>query len=349
MKIGLVAPIWYPIPPKGYGGIELVVSLLTEGLIERGHDVTLFAAGESTTKAKLVSSFELAPSEKIGQAYPDLINALTAYLVEDEFDIIHDHSGAIGPSIGAFSQTPVLHTLHGPATKESRRLYEMLSPRIYFNAISEYQRKCFGDLNFAATVYNAVDLRSYPFSATKGDYLLFLGRMNPEKGAHLAVEIANRLGERLVMVTKMAEPAEKLYFEEKVKPLIKENTEVIGEIDVATKANLFKNAKCTLFPIQWPEPFGLVMIESMATGTPVVAMRDGAVPEVIINGDTGFIVNDVDEMVSAVKRIDEIDPRACRRYVEERFSTVTMVDNYERVYNKILRLEDEKRTLRAAG
>lgn len=349
MKIGIVAPIWYSIPPKGYGGIELVVSLLVEGLVDRGHDVTLFASKDSQTKAKLVSSFDVAPSKKIGQVYPELLHALTAYLHEKDFDVIHDHSGLIGPVLGAFVEKPVLHTLHGPATKDSKRLYHMISPCIYFNAISEYQRHGFGKLNFVATVYNAIDLRSYPFSAAKNGYLLFLGRMNPEKGAHLAVEIANKLGERLIMVTKMTEPVEKLYFEEKVKPLLRDNTEVIGEIDVAAKADLFKNAKCTLFPIQWPEPFGLVMIESMATGTPVVAMNDGAVPEVILNGETGFIVDDVDQMVDAVRKIGEIDPRACRRYVEQRFSTATMVANYERAYEKILRLEEKKRGLRVVG
>lgn len=349
MKIGIVAPIWYPIPPTGYGGIELVVSLLTEGLVDQGHDVTLFAAAESKTKAKLISSFDVAPSEKIGQVYPDLIHALTAYLDEEKFDILHDHSGIIGPAIGAFCRRPVLHTLHGPATKESKRLYEMISPRIYFNAISEYQRRCFGDINFVATIYNAIDFRNYPFSATKDGYLLFLGRMNPEKGAHLAVEIANRLGERLLMVTKMAEPAEKKYFEEKVKPLIGENTEVIGEIDLNTKANLFKNAKCTLFPIQWPEPFGLVMIESMATGTPVVAIGDGAVPEVIVDGQTGFIVENIEQMIEAVKKIDQIDPKACRSYAEQRFSTKTMVTNYELAYEKILQSEAEKEGIRAVG
>lgn len=342
MKIAQIAPVWYPIPPKGYGGIELVVSLLAEGLTAAGHDVTLFASGDSETSATLKWILDAAPSEKIGQVYPDLLHATNAYGQADDFDIIHDHSGMIGPAIGAFSGLPVLHTLHGPATENSKQLYRLLNPGLYYNSISEYQRRMFGDLNFVGTIYNAVDLNSYPYGADKDDYLMFLGRMNPEKGAHVAVEIANRLGRRLRMVTKMTEPHEKAYFKEKVEPLLKSNTEVIGEIDVATKADMFRHAACTLFPIQWPEPFGLVMIESMAAGTPVVAMGRGAVPEVMENGRTGFIVETTDQMVEAVGRIGEIDPEECRRYVEERFSRARMVADYEKAYERIIGAERRK-------
>lgn len=336
MKIAQIAPIWYPIPPVGYGGIELVVSLLADGLEEAGHDVTVFASGDSRTGAKLVSSCDIAPCAEIGQVYPDLMHALTAYVHGGDFDIIHDHSGMIGPSIGAFCDRPVLHTLHGPATPEAKRLYGMLNFGLFYNAISDYQRSQFGDLNFVSTIYNAVDIDKYEFSAEKDDYLLFLGRMNPEKGAHLAVELANRLGRRLLLVTKMVEPAEKEYFESRVKPLLNSNIEVMGEIDPATKASLFAKAYCTLFPITWPEPFGLVMIESMAAGTPVAAFRQGAVPEVLDDGRTGFIVDTLDEMAEAVEKAGEIDPMVCRRVAEERFSTQRMVADYLKTYNDIL-------------
>ena len=342
MKIGLIAPIWYPIPPVGYGGIELVVSLLAEGLVDLGHDVTLFASGDSKTKATLVSSCDVAPCEQIGQVYPDLIHALNAYTRAEEFDIIHDHSGIIGPALGAFSGTPVLHTFHGPATPEAKRLYGMLNFGLSFNAISDYQRDQFGDLNFVGTIYNAIDTSKYAFSADKDDYLLFLGRMNPEKGAHVAVDVANRLGRRLLLVTKMTEPQEIAYFEAKVKPLLDSNVEIMGEISPQRKAELFSRAYCTLFPIQWPEPFGLVMIESMATGTPVVAMGQGAVPEIIDDGVTGYVVNTVDEMVEAVDRIDEISPDACRRVVNERFSQERMVADYVAAYNGVLQARREE-------
>ena len=342
MRIGIAAPIWYSIPPSGYGGIELVVSLLAEGLNERGHDVTLFASGDSDTDTKLVSSFESAPSARIGEVYPDLMNALTVYENIDDLDLIHDHSGMIGPAIGAFANKPVLHTLHGPATQEARRLYDRLNFGLYFNAISEYQRRQFSGLNFVSTIFNAIDIEQYPFNADKEDYLLFVGRMNPEKGAHHAVKIANRLGRRLLMVTKMSEPAEKKYFENEVAPHITQNVEVIGEIGQEEKARIYSKAACTLFPIEWPEPFGLVMIESMATGTPVVATRHGAVPEVMTQGQTGFIVNDVDDMDAAIERIDQIDPAACRRSVEEKFSAARMVQDYEEAYERILAAYDSR-------
>jgi glycosyltransferase involved in cell wall biosynthesis len=336
MKIGLAAPIWYPIPPVGYGGIEMIVSLLAEGLTARGHDVTLFASGDSKTDANLVSSYDIAPSAKIGQVYPDLINSLTVYENAADFDIIHDHSGIIGPTIGAFVNTPVLHTLHGPATPEAKSLYRRLNFGLYFNAISESQRQSFGDLKFVATIHNAIDLDGPIYSEDKDDYLLFVGRMNPEKGAHLAVEAANKLGRRLVMVTKMAEPQEQHYFKYQVEPLLNSNIEVLGEIGAREKAHIFSRAACTLFPIEWPEPFGLVMIESLAAGTPVIAMRNGAVPEVIEDGRTGFIVESVDEMVAAVDRVPAIEPRDCRRSVEEKFSAQRMVEQYEHTYWDVL-------------
>ncbi len=343
MKIGMIAPVWYPIPPPGYGGIELVVSLLTEGLHERGHDVTLFASGDSETQAKLVSSCDTAPSLKIGQVYADLVHVLAAYTRAHEFDIIHDHSGMIGPALGAFSRTPVLHTLHGPATPEAKELYEMLNFGLYFNAISDFQKRKFGDLNFVGTIYNAIDLNQYKFVEEKDDYLLFLGRMNPEKGAHLAVEVANRLDRRLLMVTKMAEPAEEHYFETEVKPLLNSNIEVLGEIAPSQKSELFAHAYCTLVPIQWPEPFGLVLIESLATGTPVIAIRNGAVPEIVDEGNNGFIVDSVDEMADRVAQVKNIKPQDCRRSVEEKFSISEMIDGYEAAYQNIFKQRKQRR------
>ena len=336
MKIAQLAPIWYPIPPRGYGGIELVVHLLTEGLVKRGHDVTLFATGDSITQAELCSTYDFGPCEQIGQVYPDLLHVISAYQRHDEFDLIHDHSGMIGPSIGSLVKTPVLHTLHGPATDNAKRLYGVLSPNIYFNAISDYQKSCFGDLNFVGTIYNAIDTDAYPFVEEKEDYLLFLGRMSSQKGAHMAVEVAKKLGMKLKLVTKITEPHEKKFFAEYVEPNMTNACELIGEISLEEKAQIYAKAKCTLFPIQWPEPFGLVMTESMATGTPVVAVRDGAAPEVILDGETGYIVNnDVDEMCAAVKKIDKIDPKRCRDHTVDNFSIDIMVKNYESAYELI--------------
>jgi len=342
MKVAQIAPIWYAIPPKGYGGIEYVVHCITEGLVEKGHDVTLFAAGDSVTKAKLISSHDIAPSEKIGQTFPDLIHVMQAYLMADEFDVIHDHSGLIGPVIGAFTDTPVLHTLHGPATQDAKDFYGKIRDRIYFNGISDYQRERFGDLNFVGTIYNGIDLSKYDYCDEKEDYLFFLGRMNPEKGAHVAVEIARRTGKKLLMVSKMTEPHEKAYFKEKVEPLLAPNIEIMGEVDTETKIEMFKKASCCLFSIQWPEPFGLVMTEAMACGTPVLAMKNGSVPEIIAHGKTGFICNTTEEMVEAVSRVKEINPLDCRRHVEDNFSTARMVEGYERAYAEMLEKEKGK-------
>lgn len=338
LRIAQIAPPWYPIPPTGYGGIELVVSLLADGLVDAGHDVTLFASGDSKTKAKLEYVYDSAPSGDIGRVAPEVIHIMPAYVRHADFDIVHDHSGKIGPAIANFIQTPVLHTLHGPFTEENQSYYRAVNHGIWFNSISDYQASCCPDLNYVGTIYNSVNVDWYPFADRdeKDDYLLFLGRMNREKGAEFAVEVANRLDMRLIIATKMTESHEFEHFDAKVKPLIGPNTEMLGELTLEEKADLIKRAKCTLFPIQWPEPFGLVMIESMVCGTPVVAMRNGSVPEVVGDGVSGFIVDSVDEMVDAVRRIDTIDPAACRRWVEERFSVGIMVQDYVDAYRRIL-------------
>lgn len=336
LKIAQIAPPWYPIPPTGYGGIELVVSLLADGLVDAGHDVTVFASKDSKTKAKLEYVYDVAPSADIGRIAPEIIHIMPAYLRHEEFDILHDHSGKVGPAIANFIPTPMLHTLHGPFNEENKRYYRSVNHGIWFNSISDYQASCCPDLNYVGTIYNSVNPDWYPFSAEKEDYLLFLGRMNPEKGAAIAIEVANRLQMRIVVATKMTEPMEIEHFEKDVKPLIGPNTELMGELTLEEKADIIKRAKATLFPIQWPEPFGLVMIESMVCGTPVIAWRNGSVPEVVSDGVSGFIVESTDEMAAAVRRLDEIDPAACRKWVVDNFSDRVMVQRYRDAYRRIL-------------
>lgn len=336
MRIAQMAPIWYSVPPKDYEGIEHVVHLLTEGLVRRGHNVTLFASGDSVTRAELCSVLDFGPCEETGEVYPDLIHCINAYQRAYEFDIIHDHSGMIGPAIGSMVRTPVLHTLHKPATDKAKRLCKVLSENLYFNAISEYQKMCYGNLNFVSTIYNAVDTDFYPLVDDKEDYLLFVGRLSPQKGARVAVEAAKKLGMKLKLVARMTEPHEKKYFAEQVKALMTEDCELISDISLEEKAEIYANAKCTLFPTQWPEPFNQGMIESMASGTPVVAIKDGAVPEIIIDGETGYLVNnDASEICEAVKRIEKIDPKKCRQHVVNNFSVEAMVKNYESAYELI--------------
>jgi glycosyltransferase involved in cell wall biosynthesis len=337
LRIAQLAPPWLPVPPHGYGGIEWVVAHLTDGLVERGHDVTLYAPGGSSSPAKLVSPFE-APfgTDHIGQMFPELVHALTCYLEAGRFDIVHDHCAPAGPALGAFSTTPVVVTLHGAFVAEMIRFYGMVGPRLRFVAISESQRAQMPELPYVATIPNGIELKEWEFQPDKEDYLAYLGRFAPDKGAHLAVEVAHALGLPLVLAGKAAEPHEREYLATRVLPALGPLDDYRGEVSDAQKRKIFSRARCMLVPIQWAEPFGLVMAEAMACGTPVVAWRNGAAPEVVDDGRTGYIVDDLDEMIDAVKRIDRIDPAACRRHVEEKFSATAMVDAYERVYERVL-------------
>ena len=339
MRVAVLSPVWFPVPPTRYGGIEWIVTLLAEGLVRAGHDVTLFASGDSSTQAKLVSVYDEAPSAQIGLTQVELRHALACFERADEFDVINDHSGPLAILGGAAVDTPVLHTVHGPLGGEPGLLYDALgrvAPNVGLISVSMNQRKPRPDLNWAANCRNALELDVYPVSPHKGDYLLFLGRMSPDKGCHRAIEVARQAGLTLLIAGKMQDHAEKEYFEEQVRPNLGWGIEYLGEVDPAKKIDLLQNARVTLFPIEWEEPFGLVMIESMACGTPVVATRRGAVPEVIDDGRTGVIVDDYREMPAVLERAAALDPFECRRYVEERFSSERMVRDYEEAYRAAL-------------
>jgi glycosyltransferase involved in cell wall biosynthesis len=345
MRVGMIAPPWFPLPPQRYGGIEFVVSLLTEGLVKHGHDVTLFASGDSRTQADLSYIFARAPFEQIENGgHLEVVHSLAAYVHAREFDVIHDHDGLASRAMGALVHsllgTPVVATLHGPADATTVEMLSSLRNDLAFIAISEYQRNGFPDLHFVGTIPNAVDVEHMPFEDAKEDFFLFIGRMTADKGAHSAIEVARRLEARLIMAGKVNEGPERVYYSEQVEPFLSDRIHFRGEVDHETKMELYKRARCTLFPIQWPEPFGLVMIESMACGTPVIAMRHGSVPEVVEHGRTGFIVETVDEMVEAARHIDEIDPAECRRAVEERFGIDHFVAAHEASYERLI---NEKR------
>lgn len=336
MRIAQIAPPWFSVPPAGYGGIEWVVALLADGLAANGHDVTLYASGGSTTKATLKSYFETPPgAAHLGETWWDAMHAAFAYLDADAFDVIHDHSGMVGPSIGVHVRPPVVHTLHGPFVERSEAFYRLLSGRIHYVAISEAQREFCPDLSYAGTVHNGIDLSLFPYRETKEDFLLFLGRVNREKGPELAVEVAKRTGKRLVMAIKKAEAFEDEYWRTVVEPALTGDEEIIGEITAAEKADLLARASCVLFPIQWPEPFGLVMAEANACGTPVLAFPYGAAPEVIADGETGYLCSSIDEMCHRVADVARIDPAACRQHVERNFSAAKMVEGYERIFERL--------------
>jgi glycosyltransferase involved in cell wall biosynthesis len=339
----LTAP-WLAVPPKGYGGIEWVVSLVADGLVRAGHDVTLFATGDSRTSATLEYIVEKAPgSALINDITLDATHTMFALRdAASRFDVLHVHSPFSALAAAAETSVPAVHTLHGSFTPEMSRLYAQVADRAWFVAISEAQRRRNESLRYAGVVYNGIDLDRYPFTTEKDDYLLFLGRAAPEKGWRRAVETALLTGMRLISAVKIAHPTEEEEWQTFIKPMLPEGSEVLGEIAPEQKADLLAHARAVLFPIDWDEPFGLVMTEAMACGTPVIATARGSVPEVIADGETGWIV-DVDGYAEhAAERIaltGSIDPAACRERVRRLFSKEAMVAGYERVFSEILASE----------
>jgi glycosyltransferase involved in cell wall biosynthesis len=353
VRIAEIAPPWVKVPPERYGGIEWIVSLLTDGLVERGHDVTLYATGDSRTKAHLRAPFD-QPVSMGGKGFYDLIHPMAtqtipAYLEADQYDVIHDHTGPMAACLGALSDTPVLHTLHGPFNPDVRQLFRMIADKIYFNSISDSQRSGCPELNYVGTIYNAIQVETYPFRSEKDDYALFLGRFSEDKGAHNAIHIAQQANIPLRMAGKVDPGADAHYFKERIEPHIDgENIVYEGEVDYRQKRELLAGACFLLFPIQWEEPFGLVMAEALACGTPVAAVAMGAAPEVVKDGEVGVLVGagEWDEMVAAIKggRLDDVDPRHCREYVHEHFSVEAMLDGYEAAFDKILANSRASRT-----
>jgi glycosyltransferase involved in cell wall biosynthesis len=336
MRIAEVAPPGLAVPPRGYGGLEWVVALTADGLVERGHEVTLFATGDSSSKAHIEYLFEKAPGPaEINSIWLDTAQSLLAFRETDRFDAYHVHAPWSALVAGAACGIPTVHTVHGSFGPEMREVYSQTLDSIWYVAISEAQRDQMPDLKYAGVVHNGIDLDRYPFREDKEEFLFFLGRAAPEKGLMRAVLTARETGMKLVCALKVAEPRERVHWEQEVQPLLPGDATVLMELEHDEKADLLSRAKAVLFPIDWDEPFGLVMTEAMACGTPVIATPRGAVPEVIVDGETGFIVPVEDYPSAAAERLkllDEIDPAACRRRVAERFSKESMVEGYERVF-----------------
>ncbi|MBE9050444.1 glycosyltransferase family 4 protein [Nostocales cyanobacterium LEGE 11386] len=340
MRIAQIAPLWERVPPPAYGGIELVVGLLTDELVRRGHEVTLFASGDSISSAKLVSvhprALRLDATIQDGSIY-DMLNLASVYERAEEFDIIHAHTGYGALAYANLVTTPTVHTLHGIFTPDNEKMFRFGKNQPYIS-ISHAQREPRLALNYVATVYNGIDVSSYKFHAQPEDppYLAFLGRISPEKGAHLAIEIAKQAGWRLKIAGKV-DVVDVEYFEKEIKPQIdSKQIEYLGEANHAQKNALMGGAVATLFPITWREPFGLVMIESMASGTPVIAMKMGSTVEVIDHGKTGFLCDNIQECISAIEQVTQLDRYGCRQHIENFFSTRQMVDGYEAVYQQII-------------
>lgn len=337
MRIAMIAPVEMRVPPIAYGGTELVVSLLTEELMRRGHEVTLFASGDSQTKARLVSVCDrfVRGSGRDGGILT-MLNVLACMEQAERFDIIHNHTCFEGLSVAGLVHRPVLTTLHGGLAGDWLLLFQHYKG--WYNTISRAMKDLLPPKErFAGNIYNAIDVSSYPFNGGKREpRLLFLSRMSPEKGPHLAIEVARRLKMPLVLAGNV-HPVDEVYFRSYVMPQVDGHlVRYIGEADYHMKRELLAEAFCLLAPITWPEPFGLFMAEAMACGTPVVAFNRGAAPEVVRHGVTGFVVETLEDMVRAVPAVERLDPRACREHVKARFDVPRMADDYLAAYERIL-------------
>jgi glycosyltransferase involved in cell wall biosynthesis len=333
-----VATPWYAIPPRAYGGIELVVALLVDGLVSRGHDVVLVATGPpGTTALTHLASYDAPQSSRVGQALPELLHAAFAarILGELDVDLVHDHSLA-GPLAAAGRRVPTVVTVHNDVTGEPGAILRNLGPAVHVVAISAAQQRLAPELAWVATVPNALDAASYPFEEMKEEWVLFLGRMSPGKAPHVAIDVARAAGRAIVVAGKCVESDELAYFEAEVRPRLGPDVEWVGEVDSVRKRQLLASASCLVFPAAWEEPFGMVLLEAMACGTPVVGLRRGAVPEIVLDGITGYVRDEIAELPAAVAAVGQLDPKACRRRVEVRYCPAVMVEGYEQVYRTVL-------------
>jgi glycosyltransferase involved in cell wall biosynthesis len=317
-----------------------VVALLAQELERCGHRVTVLANSDSRPAGALRSPLRLAPRNgMIGNPFIDASHALGAYASLDGADVVHDHSGAFGAALASRdpSLPPVVHTLHGPWTPEAREFYRLIDERIHLVAISAAQRDANPGVRYAGTIHNGIDMDMYPMhEEPRTDDLVYIGRANPGKNPDGAIRIARASGRQLKLVVKRHEPEEREYWEHAVAPLLASDVEVLEDIDHATKVRLLNDAHAMVFPIDWPEPFGLVMVEAMACGTPVVARPRGAATELVDHGRTGFLCETEAQMVEAVHCVQHLDRTACRQRTNERFSAPKMAAAYEQLFVRLL-------------
>lgn len=351
MKIAQVVPIWERVPPPTYGGTQRVVYNLTEGLVKNGHDVTLFATGDSKTSAELNAIYPRALYRDdipwTTYTYP-MLNIISAFERAKHFDIIHCHidrtTEYLGLVLASYIQIPVVFTLHftitDPISKKDRIVFLNHYKRLNYVSISKRQQQAFKGLNFLAVVYNGIDLSKIPFIDNPGRSLVWLGRMSETKGPREAIMIAKQSKLPLILAGKLdtLNQQDMEYYTKEIKPHIdRRHVQFIGEVNDQQKVDLFRQALCLVNPIQWEEPFGLVPVEAMAAGVPVIANNRGAMPELIVNNKTGFLVENINQAAQAIKKINQIDRNLCRRHVQQNFSIETMVAGYQKVYQKIVR------------
>lgn len=342
LRIAQLAPLWAPVPPRTYGGRERVVHLLTEELVRRGHDVTLVASGDSRTSGRLeaVVGRCLIDTMREGEAYEErpyeLQAAAVAFQGDGRFDLVHSHLGAAFVPLGELAPSPVVHSIPHAITVDDRWVLRRYpTARICF--VSEAQRRQAPELPQARVVHNACDFSALPMVPDRGDYLAFLGRMGPHKGAVAAIGLARRTGRPIVLAGEPMTEEERRYFADEVEPLIdQDRVRYIGGVDDRQKAALLGGAAALVFPIEWDEPFGITMVEAMACGTPVVAIARGSVPEVIDEGVTGYFASKLEDLAELLELACRLDRRRVRAHAEQRFGVSAMVDAYETMYREAL-------------
>lgn len=337
MRIAIITPPWVPVPPPAYGGTEAVVDNLARGLRAAGHQVLLYTTGDST--CTVPKAWVLPRSAgTVGMGTPTearhVINAYDTVLTWGA-DVVHDHT-LVGPIYAERFGMPLVTTNHGPFESELGDYYRAIGRSVAIIAISHRQAATAGSTPIAAVIHHGLDVERFPFGTGDGGYALFLGRMSPDKGVHTAARIARKAGMPLKIAAKLREPAEQAYFEAAVEPLLGDGVEFVGEVGGATKLELLARARCLLNPLAWPEPFGMVMIEALACGTPVLATPCGAVPEIVDDGVTGFVRNTEAELAEALLEVDALERRLCRDVTTERFSTQRMAADHIQLYRRLV-------------
>jgi glycosyltransferase involved in cell wall biosynthesis len=349
MRIAIVAPPWLPVPPPAYGGTENVLDTLSRGLLSAGHEVLLCTTGDSTCPVEKTFVFEKSIGVGSGSAVDEIRHVAHAYSKFEDVDVVHDHT-LVGPLYSAaFPDLPVVTTNHGPFNADLIDLYRTVSGRVPVLAISHHQASTARDVAIAGVIHHGVDLTQFPVGRGGGGYALFLGRMHPGKAPHVAARIARQTGFPLKIAAKMREPEERAYFEAMVRPLLGGDVTFVDEVDSQAKLELLGGAECLLNPIAWAEPFGMVMIEALACGTPVLTTHFGAAPEIVEDGVVGFVRSDEPGLAEALGRVREIDRAACRRRVEQRFSVDLMVDKHVAAYQDAMSRTPGRFDLVASG
>jgi glycosyltransferase involved in cell wall biosynthesis len=335
LKIGLLAPPWAAVPPPAYGGTESMICQLALGLTAAGQDVVLYASGDSTVQVDTVRDVPAATWDRVGHGDVELPHVMGGYEALAGCDIIHDHT-LLGPAWGlACGHERVVTTCHGRFDRELRPVYRRYGKRVPVVAISRDQAARAPEIAVDRVIHHGIDPQEFPVGRG-GGYFLFVGRMTPDKGVREAVLAAQDAGAPLIIAAKVREPSERTYFAEEIKPLLGRGVDFVGEVDGETKPALMGGATALLNPIQWAEPFGLVMIEALACGTPVIACPNGAAPEIVDHGLTGFLCDHHADLVDAISRVDEIDRSACRAAAEHRFSSARMVADHLDLYRAML-------------